>query len=143
MQLSKNFTLEELTRSGTALQYKIDNNPNTQQINSLKTLCERCLQKIRDGLKSPVVISSGFRSAKLNKTIGGAANSQHLQGKAADFTVKGYTVKQVFDWCRNPSNGLVFDQLINEKNQWVHISFNISANRKETLVYDGKSYKNA
>jgi hypothetical protein len=87
------------------------------------------------------VISSGFRCVKLNNAIGGVPNSQHVTGRACDFTVKGYTVKQVFDWCRNPANGLVFDQLINEKNQWVHISFNINANRKETLVYDGKIYK--
>lgn len=137
MQISKNFKLEEFYASDTAKAKGIDNSPTIDAVINIVRLCDNCMQKIRDHFAHPVVISSGYRCSKLNSAVGGVANSQHCKGAAADFSVSGYSISEVIQWCRN---NLIFDQLINEKNQWVHISYNIFGNRKEVLKYDGKTY---
>ena len=48
MELTRNFTLSELTKSDTAIRKGINNNPNPEQIEKLKTLCEKILQPVRD-----------------------------------------------------------------------------------------------
>lgn len=53
------------------------------------------LQKIRDHFGRPVVITSGYRTADHNKSVGGAAYSQHLYGRAADIRVQGIPVEQL------------------------------------------------
>ena len=53
------------------------------------------LQKIRDHFGRPVVITSGYRTAAHNKSVGGAAYSQHLYGRAADIRVQGIPVEQL------------------------------------------------
>lgn len=138
MQLTKNFNLEEFYASDTAKAHKIDNTPTPEAIVNITRLVDNCMQKIRDNLGMPVTITSGFRCVKLNLAIGSASTSQHPKGQAADFTVKGYTVAQIVEWCRKD---LVFDQLINEKDEWVHISFNIANNRREVLKFDGRTYR--
>ena len=70
MKLSNNFSLKELTASQTAERKGINNNPNEDQIEKLKLLCENVLQKIRDHYKRPVTISSGYRSPELCVKIG-------------------------------------------------------------------------
>lgn len=137
MKITKNFTLEELYASGTAKTEKIDNMPPTEAVVNLRVLAENVLQKIRDHFKQPLVITSGYRCPRLNSVLGGAANSQHTKGQAVDFVVKGYGVEEVFLWCKK---NLVFDQLIQEKGQWVHISFTSNKNRKEVLRFNGKGY---
>lgn len=84
MNLSENFTLEELTRSETAKRLKITNSPNPEQLKNLKILCTQVLQPARNAMRQPLIISSGFRSKELNKAVGGVTNSYHLQGMAAD-----------------------------------------------------------
>jgi len=83
MKLSKNFTLNEMTRSQTATRFNIDNYPNNEQINNLIYLCNNGLQQLRDA-KGKIKISSGFRSVKLNKKIGGSGQSLHCHGCAVD-----------------------------------------------------------
>ena len=138
MQLTKNFTLEEFYTSQTANQMNINNLPTLEAVVNLTRLADNVMQKIRDHFNMPVTISSGYRCPSLNAILGGASTSQHLKGMACDFTVKGYTIKQAFDWCKT---NLIYDQLINEENKWVHISFNHFANRQEVLMYDGNVYK--
>ena len=53
------------------------------------------LQKLRDLVKKPIIINSGYRTPDYNKKIGGVPNSQHIQGKASDIVIKGYTPEQV------------------------------------------------
>ncbi len=127
MQL--NFSISELVHSDNAIKAGIDNTPNITQIDNLLNLIFYCLQPIRDKLKKPMIITSGFRCEKLNKIIGGVADSQHLKGQAVDFHVNGMTPAQLIDFI--VKSGVEYDQLINEYNKWVHISFNKGKNRKQ------------
>lgn len=139
MILSKNFTLEELTKSSVASRFKIDNTPSSIQQASLKLLAEKILQPVRDHYNSPVIITSGFRCMALNAMIGSKTSSQHIAGEAADFEVLGFSNLSVAEWIRDNLN---FDQLILEfyragepSSGWVHCSFKTdSQNRKEVLT---------
>lgn len=83
-------------------------------------LVTRCLQPIRNLLGRPVVITSGLRPDWLNNAIGGAKNSQHLKGQAADFVVPGLTP---FEVCNQILESRIpYDQLIYEFGEWIHIS---------------------
>lgn len=123
MQLTKNFTLEELTYSATANAYKISNKPNVEQIENLKRLAINILQPIRDKF-GVVRISSGFRSAELNKKVGGKSNSQHLKGYAADICyANSPKLKEVFKYIKD---NLDYDQLLYEifgGVHWIHVSY--------------------
>ena len=137
MELSKNFTLNELTKSQEAIRLGIDNIPNEEHIKNLKILCEKILQPIRDFYGMPVSISSGYRSVALCEAIGSSSKSQHTKGQAADFEVFGITNKQLADFV---VQNLDYDQCIlefwnpNEPNSgWVHCSYNSAGNRKQYL----------
>ncbi len=135
MQLTQNFTLEEMLRSQTATRLNITEQftPPQSVIDNLTILCKKVFQPLRDKIRKAVSVSSGYRCAKVNKAIGGATNSQHLKGQAADISVGGFTTEQLYQRIKNTD--LVFDQLIQEFDQWVHISYNPSAekNRKQCL----------
>jgi len=132
MKLTKNFTLEELTRSTTAKNLGIDNTPSDEIIVNLKMLAEKVLQPIRDYINIPIKVNSGYRCEKLNKIVGGKANSQHLRGEAADIVPmkndRNMGVKELFNTIKTMSkNGLlVVDQCIHEISytaDWVHVSY--------------------
>ena len=89
MQLSKNFSLAEMTKSQTATRMGMDNNPSEDEVENLRLLCERVLQPVRDHFNHTVTISSGFRNIILSQKIGSSAKSQHCQGEAADFEIFG------------------------------------------------------
>lgn len=127
--MNLNFSISELVKSDIAIKSGIDNTPNIEQIDNLLNLIFYCLQPIRDKLKKPMIITSGFRNTKVNFLAGGTARSQHLEGKAADFHVNGMTPAQVIDFI--VKSNIEYDQLINEYNKWVHISFNKGKNRKQ------------
>ena len=76
MNLSRNFTLQELIKSDTAIRLDINNNPNSGQIEKLKDLCENILQPVRDHF-GRVKVTSGFRSEQLCIKINSSVNSQH------------------------------------------------------------------
>ena len=137
MNLSKSFTLNELTKSQEATRLGIDNTPSDEHILNLKILCEKILQPLRDFYGMPVSVSSGYRSAELCKAIGSSSTSQHTRGEAADFEVFGVANKDLSDWI---VNNLDYDQCIlefwspNDPNSgWVHCSYNDSGNRKQYL----------
>lgn len=134
MNLSQNFTLQELIYSDTANAYKINNTPSEPVINNLKALCLNVLQPLRNALGCPIIISSGFRCAVLNKKVGGAAASQHLYGQAADFIVPQKNLKDVFNYIKSH---LPYDQLLYEYNKtdkWIHVSYrNDGHNRKQAI----------
>ena len=90
MNLSRNFTLQELIKSDTAIRLDINNNPNSGQIEKLRlALCENILQPVRDHF-GRVKVTSGFRSEQLCIKIGSSVNSQHAKAEAADFEVYGH-----------------------------------------------------
>lgn len=139
MNLTQNFTLSELTRSETASRLHINNNPGTIPIQNLQKLCDSILQPLRNAYGKPIFVNSGYRSPTLNKAIGGATNSQHMLGQAADITAKNNASmedkraanKQLFYLIL--ALDLPFDQLINEKNySWIHVSFG-PRNRRQIL----------
>ena len=139
MNLTKNFTLEELSNSSTAKRLGIDNIPNNEQVNNLRLLCEKVLQPIREKYGKPIIVSSGFRCEKLNKAIGGSKTSEHRYGMAADFHSVSDTLsdnKALWDLIRTMN--LNFGQLIYEYGSdsgpdWIHISYNDKNNRKQIL----------
>ena len=126
MNLSRNFSLQELIKSDTAIRKGIDNNPNADQIEKLKRLCENVLQPVRDQF-GRVKVTSGFRSPELCLAIGSSVNSQHAKAEAVDFEVLGVDNAEVADWVyRN----IQTDQLILEyytpgepNSGWIHASW--------------------
>ena len=120
MNLSQHFSLAELTRSQTAVRRGIDNTPTPQVIHRLTLLCTNVLEAIRQGC-GVVAVTSGYRSVTLNRAIGGAALSQHTTGDAADINVPGMTIEDLFKWIK--ASGIQYDQLIQEFEQWVHVSY--------------------
>lgn len=128
-----NFTISELIKSDTAEKNGLNNTPDINSLDNLLELIFYVLQPLREKLGKPMVITSGFRSVKVNELVGGVDNSQHLYGQAADFVVNGMTPKQVVEFVKN--SGIEFDQCINEYDQWTHISFNKGHNRKQVLKY--------
>ena len=136
MKLSPNFTLQELTKSDTAIRLGIPNEPNSDQIAKLQNLCETLLQPVRDKF-GPVIITSGFRSEQLCVKIGSSINSQHAKAEAADFEVMGTDNAELADWIYK---NLEFDQLILEyykvgepNSGWIHCSICDKDPRKQFL----------
>ena len=137
MNLSRNFTLQELIKSDTAIRLDINNNPNSGQIEKLKALCENILQPVRDHF-GRVTVTSCFRSPELCLKIGSSVNSQHAKAEAADFECMGTDNAELADWIYE---NLDFDQLILEfytpgipDSGWVHVSYKSEGNRKSILT---------
>ena len=123
----KHFTIEELTHTSVNL----DNTPTPQVIENLERLVKNVLDPLRELYGFPIKVNSGYRSPAVNKAVGGAANSQHMKGEAADITAGSPEAnKKLFDLC----SWLAFDQCIDEKNYtWIHVSFKKTGNRKQKL----------
>jgi len=107
--------------------------PDINSLDCMLNLIFYCLQPLRDKLQKPVKITSGYRNKRVNKLAGGKDTSLHTKGQAADFHVDGMSVNQVVEFIKN--SGIEFDQLINEYDKWVHISFVKDKNRKQILKY--------
>ena len=136
MNLSRNFSLQELIKSDTAIRKGINNNPSSGQIEKLKELCENILQPVRDHF-GRVKVTSGFRSEDLCVAIGSSVNSQHAKAEAADFEVMGTDNAELADWIYM---NLEFDQLILEfytlgepNSGWIHCSHTTDKPRKQFL----------
>ena len=128
MKLSKNLSLNEVTKSDTALRRGIDNTPTEEHIENLKYVAEKVFQPIREHFGVPIYISSGYRSKALNEAIGGSKTSFHSHGMALDLDQdgknKGVSNADVFYYIKN---NLPFTELIwefgNETNpNWVHVA---------------------
>ena len=129
MQLSENFTLAELTRSATADRLNIPNIPNEEQINNLWILCNNLLQPLRNAYGKPLLVSSGFRCAGLNRILNGSPTSDHLTGRAADILTDNPLALFALV-CRL---NLSYDQAIIYKT-FIHLSYrNETTNRKMVM----------
>ena len=153
MQLTEHFTLEEFTFSSTAKARGIDNTVSSQRvIENLRNLCEQVLEPLRSYANQPITISSGYRCKALNKVVGGARNSQHMTGEAADIHIPLYDFKDstgsrltdietAREWMQWLTDNTDFDQLIletmNRKIFWIHVSCkrNRSLNRHQIIRF--------
>ena len=137
MQLSPNFTLEELTRSDAAARNGWDNTPNDQETENLKRLAA-LLQDVKTAVGGkPVMINSGFRSKQVNDAVGSKDTSQHRLGCAADIRVPGMKPREVVEACI--AANVPFDQIILEFDSWTHISVPNTADtnpRGQKLIID-------
>ena len=131
MNLSNNFTLEELTFSETAVRKGLDNVPNDEQTANLTELAQT-LERIQSLLGFPLHINSAYRSPKVNAAVGGSPTSAHMEGYAADFTCRAFgDPKEV---CQAIiESDIAFDQVILEGNSWTHVSVKPTM-RRETLT---------
>ena len=137
-QLTEHFTLEELTVSPTAKKLGLPNTPTAEHIENMRYCCEKILEPVRAKF-GPVTVNSSYRAPLVNKAVGGSKTSQHVNGQAIDFEVKGVDNKTVADWV---ADNLEFDQVILEfytagdKNSgWVHASIKKEGgNRKQRLI---------
>lgn len=139
MNLSRNFTLSEFTRSETASRRGIANEPDAETIEHLKETAA-LLEQVRELLGHPITITSGFRSLKLNSAIGSKPTSDHVQGYAADFTCDGYG--DVSAVCHAIMDSTIeYGQLIKEFDSWVHISTPHKVSRVN-LTIDAQGVRN-
>lgn len=136
MKLSPNFTLAELKQTGTGIR----NDPPPSVLKRLAIVAWQMEHVRRICDSKPVLISSGYRCSVVNEKVGGSANSAHIQGWAVDFTVPGYG--DPYEVCAAiERSGLPFDQLINERGRWVHISFDpVSRSQMLTQFKAGEAY---
>tara|TARA_R100000329_G_scaffold33556_1_gene31268 strand:- start:97 stop:576 length:480 start_codon:yes stop_codon:yes gene_type:complete len=151
MKLSKNLSLAECTKSNTARRLGIDNTPEDEWIiENLKSIAEHIFQPVRDAFRCPIYVSSGYRGPALNRAIGGATRSQHMEGRALDLDADVFgrcTNSEIFNYIKE---NLEFDQLVwefgdSDNPDWVHVSFVYGGhNRKRCLKAcrddEGKTY---
>ena len=134
-QLTQHFTLNEFTRSATAIANGIDNTLDLAKADdrkvaeNLQYLCQTVLEPLREHFGMPVVVSSGYRCKELNRVVGGVRNSQHLTGEAADIQpLQGAETQHAAslrEWLHFIQDNCRFDQLILEtqgSRQWIHVS---------------------
>ena len=151
MQLSKNFTLDEMLYSDTAKRKGIRNDIHDPAtiVPNLKALCENVLQPTRDHF-GPLTVSSGYSNTQLSLILGRKTTSQHHFGLAADIVSKSVKNYDIAKWI---SQNLTFDQLIYEVRRrgvngpvydWVHVSYRADGqNRKQVLFSPpGGGYRN-
>ena len=86
--LTPHFKLSEMLASRKAVEHGISNIPTEEAVANLRRLCENTLEPLREELGLPVVVTSGFRTKRLNSLLAHASDrSQHMLGQAADFYV--------------------------------------------------------
>lgn len=132
IQFTKNFSLHELLLTSHRKFDEEQYNPPAEIIENLRALCVTILQPVRDALGSPVNLNSGYRCPSLNRAIGGAKNSQHMTGHAADIIDLNNGNEKLFKKIKELN--LPFDQMIDEFGfRWVHVSFDPARNRRQIL----------
>lgn len=124
----KYFTLSELS----ATNKNLPNKPDKVAESNLIKLVENVLDPLREKYGKPIKVNSGYRSKLVNASVGGAKNSDHLYGFAADITAGNKTENAIL--FQLISDNFKFRQLINEKDfTWIHVSFNEKDNKRQIL----------
>ena len=139
MKLTANFSLEELTKSETALRMGLENEPNDEQLANLVALCVCVLQPVRDHFGKGVKVNSGLRTLAVNRAIGSKDTSDHTKGMAADIEIPGVANADLARFIVD--SGMEFRQVILEfytpgipDSGWVHVSYNPADNKKQVLT---------
>ena len=144
MNLSPHFTLTEMCKSQLAIRRRIANQPHAAAIIAMRHLCQAILEPVRAPFCVPIMPSSGYRSLRLNRALGGSRTSQHCKGEAVDFEIAGVTQMRLAGWIEA---NLAYDQIIVEYPQaecvsagWLHVSYARDRNRKQTLTKTQTGY---
>jgi nicotinamidase-related amidase len=144
-QLTKNFSLHELTKSETAARHDMDNTPGPAEIANLTELAVKVLQPVRDHFAKGVHVNSGFRHPDVNAKVGGSKTSDHCKGQAADIEIPGVPNAELAQWIKD---NLEFRQLILEfytpgipDSGWVHVSYNPDNLKKQVMTATKKDGK--
>lgn len=137
--LMKYFSIAEFLRSDAANKYQVSNMPADEELlavlNNINALVNNILDSLRAMIGRPIIITSGYRSQRVNELVGGSKTSQHLTGKAADFHVQGYTPQQMDVVYQTIQMYYDFDQLIfYPSKNIIHVSWNGAKNRQESWV---------
>jgi zinc D-Ala-D-Ala carboxypeptidase len=140
-QLTTHFTLEEFTDSQTASRQGIANVPSagSQARKNIQRTAET-MEKVRTLLgDKPILVSSGYRSPKVNAAVGGSKSSAHMVGLAVDFACPGFgTPIQICKKLEPHMKDLGIDQLIHEFTTWVHLGLRDSGPRHQALTIDNR-----
>ena len=138
MQLTQNFSLNEMIKSETALRHGLDNTPPPEVIENLRLLCEQVLQPLRTAYGRGIKVNSGYRSPDVNAAVGGSRTSDHTRGQAADIEIPGVAN---YDLALYISQYFNFTQLILEfytpgipDSGWVHVSYNPADLKKQVMT---------
>jgi hypothetical protein len=138
MNLSANFSLKGLTKSDTATRLGIDNTPDEEALDNLKTLCDKVLQPVREHFGKSVTVNSAYRSPESNAAVGGSKTSDHCKGMAADIEIAGIANADLAQWIMD---NLDYTQLILEfytqgipDSGWVHVSYDPNNLKKQELT---------
>jgi hypothetical protein len=138
MNLTKNFTLSEMTKSETALRHDMDNTPGDAEVANMQLLAARVLQPVRDHFTRGVKVNSGFRHPDVNAAVGGSRTSDHTRGMAADIEIPGVANADLAQWI---ADNLQYTQLILEfytpgvpDSGWVHVSYDPTNLKKQNLT---------
>jgi len=152
MRLSEHFTLEEFVRSRKAQARGINNNPSAEAVEWMKKLCQQILEPARLAWGQPIFVNSGYRSSKLNSSVGGAPNSQHRLGQAADIvadlSLLNYDLGQLIIQLNLPFDQLIFEDYYVEyvagkpqhRCRWIHVSYG-PRNRRQVIYNKMKKLK--
>jgi hypothetical protein len=132
MNLTLHVSVAEFERSDAAIKHGISNKMNEFEKERAIELCKNVFEPIRRYVGKPIKINSGFRSAALNKRIGGSKTSQHVLGEAMDLDLHD---RELFEWILD---NIEYDQAIyeagnDEEADWFHISYRKGRNRKQAL----------
>jgi zinc D-Ala-D-Ala carboxypeptidase len=138
MNLTANFSLAEMVKSDTALRHDMDNTPGEAEIASLRLLCEKILQPVREHYGKGVKCNSGYRAPAVNQKVGGSPTSDHCKGQAADIEIPGVPNADLAVWIME---NLEYTQLILEfytpgvpDSGWVHVSYDPANLKKQNLT---------
>ena len=137
--LMKYFSITEFFESDVAEKHQVNNIPDDAQLSqvlgNIRALALNVLDPLRAMIGRPIIITSGYRSQRVNELVGGSKTSQHLSGKAADIHVQGYTSQQMDIVYQTIQMCYDFDQLIfYPSKNIIHVSWNGDKNRQESWV---------
>lgn len=137
MNITKDFPLADFLESQIARRNKITEQfrPDPYVIKNLTLLSVKILQPLRDHIKAPIIISSGFRCPRVNEKAKGSLTSQHMTGQAVDIYSTKISNAKLFKLIQDLD--LPYDQLIwefgnKQEPAWVHVSYSLKP-RKQIL----------
>jgi len=136
MQLTANFSLAEFEHSDLAVRHGIPNKVPKPLMPAVCAMAEM-MQRIRDFLGHPIIVSSGYRSEAVNRAVGGAGLSDHLSGRACDFRCPGFGDPVLVALALAPHvSTLGIGQLIAEFGRagWIHVSTKIPDNPANRII---------